>query len=304
MGIAVITIYCNESFRIQKWIQYYELYKDEIAMHIVVDNHSTENEIKRLIEAFSDSDIIRLKENGGVTAAYNAGIKYAMEDPSIDAVAFIGNDIKLEKGGLTKLYEFLMKDESLGEVSPVLLKKDSLIVEDNGDYFTKNLVMNEFDLGEEYSSNLRNHKSDGLPGAMNMAKMQMYKKVGLLDETLFMYSDEVDIGIRAQRAGYVFSSCAEVKAWHQHENPNKKATRDPWANYLVIRNKVYLAKKHFGLRRMIYVFSCHVIYSLLIIGAGIIKRDKEKRKKGRWQIIGAVNGLRGNMNHNRYSQPM
>ena len=131
MGIAVITIYCNESFRIQKWIQYYELYKDEIAMHIVVDNHSTENEIKRLIEAFSDSDIIRLKENGGVTAAYNAGIKYAMEDPSIDAVAFIGNDIKLEKGGLTKLYEFLMKDESLGEVSPVLLKIDSFILEDN-----------------------------------------------------------------------------------------------------------------------------------------------------------------------------
>lgn len=303
MGIAVITIFCNESFRIPKWIEYYNLYKEEIDLHIVVNNGSKEGETEKLRGAFPDAILINLDVNGGVAAAYNAGIKYIIKNTDIDAVAFVGNDIKIEKGGLTELYKFLMENNSLGEVSPILLKRDSMIIEDNGDYFTKNLVMNEYDRGKVLSDDIQSHISDGLPGAINMAKIQMYKDIGLLDETLFMYSDEVDIGLRAMRYGYEFSSCAWVKAWHQHENFKNKATRDPWTNYLVIRNKVYLARKYFGLGRMLYVFVNHVFYSMLMIGIGLVKLDKEKRKKGRWQIIGACNGLIGNMKSNRFSQP-
>lgn len=303
MSVAVITIFCNESFRIPKWLEYYEAYKSEAALHIVVDNNSTPDESAKVRQAFPDSHYIKLEKNGGVTAAYNAGIRFAMEHTEIDAVAFIGNDIKLEPGGLTKLYEFLMSDEKFGEVGPVLLKKDSMIIEDNGDWFGRDLIMNEFDLGKEYSEDIQSHVCDGLPGAMNMGKISMYQQIGLMDETLFMYSDEVDVGIRAKRAGYIFSSCAPVKAWHQHENTGNRKNRLPFSNYLVMRNKVYLAGHHFGNREKWYVFFAMMKISCLSYLGGVLKRDKEKRTRAVWQIRGAINGLTGNMEHNRYSNP-
>lgn len=302
MSIASVTVFCNETFRIPKWKSYYELYKEEIAIHIIVDNNSTQDEYEELCKAFPNSVIIRLPHNGGITAAFNAGVSYVMDNNDIDAIAFIGNDIKIENGGLTSLYSFLFSDEKLGEVSPVLMKKDSMIIEDNGDRFDWHLSMNEYDAGKEYSSSIQNRISDGLPGGMNLAKKKMYDEIGLLNETLFMYSDEVDIGIRAKRGGYVFSSCASVKAWHQHENINSQRNRPPFSNYLIARNKVYLAGKYYGIMRKIYVFLYFFFYSLILYLSTIV-HNKDKRIKYKWQLIGACKGMVNDMCHNQYSNP-
>lgn len=303
MGIGVITIFCNESFRIEKWKKYLSEYENEFTKHIIVDNNSLDSEYEMLKNSFPNTEIIRLTKNLGVTGAYNVGIATLLKNESIDSIAFIGNDIKLERGGLTKLREFLFSNDSFGEVAPVLLKKDSNIIEDNGDWFSYNLVMNEFDLGKRLDQTIESHVCDGLPGAMNIAKCKMYKEIGLLDEMLFMYSDEVDIGIRAKQHGYIFSSCVDVKAWHQHEFQPKKKARLPFSNYLVIRNKVYLAGKYYGFFRKLFVFASLLLLSTKEIVIGIIKKNKDLRKAGRWQIIGAINGLVNNMEHNKFSNP-
>ncbi len=303
MGIAVITAFCNESFRIPKWKEYYTKYKDEAVIHIIVDNNSDDNEYDSMRKEFPNSVIIRLQRNGGVTAAFNAGIKYVLENDAIDAIALIGNDIKLEHGGLTALYNFLMSDDELGEVSPVLLRKDSMIIEDNGDWFDSHLHMCEYDLGKTYATDIINHVADGLPGAMNVAKKKIYQDVGLLNEELFMYSDEVDFGIRAKRKGYKFSSFSKVVAWHQHENPNKKKHRPPFANYLVARNKVYIAGLYFSPLKKAYVFSYFSFLSLALLLSSVLHNDKEKRIKAKWQFIGACKGLINDMKHNKYSNP-
>lgn len=303
MGIAVITIYCNESFRIPKWKEYYNEYADEVDLHIIVDNASSDEELKKVKEAFPNSKIISLSENGGVTAAYNAGISFAKANPEIDSVAFIGNDIKLEKGGLKKLHDFLYSDERFGEVAPVLLKKDSNIIEDNGDWFNRYLMMKEYDLNKEFTSQIKSHVCDGLPGAMNIGKIKMYMDIGDLDETLFMYSDEVDIGIRAKRGGYKMSSYTGVKAWHQHVNRNNKKNRHPFSNYLVVRNKVYLARKYYGKEKEIYVFLYYFFINSLRWIKALLLGNREKMKASWWSILGACYGLAGNMKPNRFSKP-
>lgn len=303
MGVAVLTIFCNESFRIPKWREYYDEYCDDASLHIIIDNHSREEELNQVKEAFPHSTIICLPENGGVTAAYNAGIRYVMDKEDIDAVAFIGNDIKIEKGGLKKLHEFLFSNEKLGEVAPVLLAKDSNKIEDNGDYFSSALVMMEYDVPAEWSAETQAHICDGLPGAMNVGKLSMYRKIGLMDETLFMYSDEVDMGIRAKKAGYLMSSYPTVRAWHQHENLNQKTYRPPFSDYLTIRNKVYLAKKHYGFWKMIYVFLFFVFAKGLAYLNALIKKDKVKMEKAKWSLRGAFKGLVGDMSKNQYSAP-
>jgi hypothetical protein len=303
MSLASITVYCNESFRIPKWKEYYEDYKNEIAIHIIVDNNSSNLEYATMCKEFPESVILRLQKNGGITAAYNEGIRYVLDNDSIDTIALIGNDIKIEKGGLTTLNNFLMSNDKIGEVSPALLKKDSMIIEDNGDWFDYHLSMNEYDAGKTYSENVQGHISDGLPGAMNVAKKKMYKDIGLFDETIFMYSDEVDIGLKAKKKGYVFTSYPKVIAWHQHENANAQKERPPFSNYLTARNKVYLSGRYYSIVRKIIVFMYFLLSSLLMLALSIIRRDRNKALRNKWRIIGAWKGLINDMSHNKYSNP-
>ncbi len=38
MKIATITIFCNEEFRLNNWKELYNEYKDDVALHVIVNN--------------------------------------------------------------------------------------------------------------------------------------------------------------------------------------------------------------------------------------------------------------------------
>lgn len=129
MKIAAITITLNDDFKFNEWYEHYIDYKDELYKHIIVDNGSSKEYLKQVKAKFTDSIFIERKTNGGCTIAYNDALKLALEDPQVDAIMLIGNDIKLPKGNLTKLYEYLFSDDKLGMVAPVLFFKDSQKIE-------------------------------------------------------------------------------------------------------------------------------------------------------------------------------
>jgi GT2 family glycosyltransferase len=99
---------------------------------------------------------------------------------------------------------------------------------------------------------------------MNLAKTKFYKIVGLQDEKLFMYSDEVDMALRARKKDLKFGVTKNALAWHQHINPQKRSRRLPYSAFLIGRNKVYLAWKHFNF-----------FYALFILLFQFIKASKE-----------------------------
>jgi GT2 family glycosyltransferase len=248
MHVAAISITFNDDFKFQEWKQHVNSYKDELYKHIIVDNSSNPDYLAMVENAFPDSALIKRSTNGGCTGAYNDGIRLALTDPGVDAIMLIGNDMRLEKGGVTKLYDFLYSNERYGMVSPVVLKKNSDIVEIYGGKINSRTLSFDHlqtgipvgDLQEEIVL------SDTLPGGMNMAKRSFYETIGLQDEYLFMYSDEIDTGIRARQHDMLMVATKKVLSWHQHINPGKSAVRSPLAGYLWGRNEVYLAKKHFS----------------------------------------------------------
>lgn len=248
MKIASITVYCNEEFRLNDWLRYYNEYKNDIYKHIIVNN-GNEKDTERLQKKFPDS-IVLFSSNKALTTAYNLAIKIALSEKQIDAIMLICNDIRLEPEGVVNLYEFLFSNYKFGMVSPVLLKKDSEIIELYGANINpKNLSFIHLYAKHSLKDSLLNEVqySASLPGGMNLAKRSFYEKVGLQDEKLFMYSDEVDMGIRAKKNGFIMASTIKVKAWHQHVNRDNVNSRSPLAGFLMGRNEIYLAKKHFGL---------------------------------------------------------
>lgn len=277
MRIAGVVITCNEDFRLETWKTYHEEYCDELYKHIIVDNGSDQFFYQKLKEVFSQSIIIRSEVNTGSTGAYNMGINHALSLPEVDAILLIGNDIRISRKGVSRLYDILFSDNKYSIVAPVLLRKDSDIVESYGikinplnlffDHQYQN--MNLRDIDKEYVL------SDSIPGAMNLARRDFYETVGLLDEELFMYAEEVDLGIRARTYHKTIIVTKQVVAWHQHLNRANSDARSPLAGFLMGRNEILIARKYFSYRIIL-----NTILKRLYIGsksvAGSILKSRSK----------------------------
>lgn len=307
MKIAAIIITFNDGYKINEWYRWYGEYKAELYKLIIVDNGSDSDYIMQVETLFSDAIIIKRTSNGGCTTAYNDGIKAALCDPNVTHVALIGNDIRISKGGLSNCVEALESDKGLGMVAPVLLKADSDIVLDFGCSINDDFTLNPFGTGMKFNELPCDIRfCEAVTGGMNVAKRSFYEtSVGLQDENLFMYSDEVDMGLRAKKAGVKIAAIRIAQAWHQHINPsNTPSRRHPFNKYLIARNKTYLANKYKGKKaamRECRLFVNRAIHSILI---DIVKGRWGKTgtiRDMRWQILGAINGLKGNMKSNKYS---
>lgn len=304
MKLAGVSITYNDGYKVKEWFRWYEEYKDELYKLIIVDNGSDPEYLKQVEELFSDAIIIKRTTNGGCTGAYNDGIRKALEDPEVTHIALVGNDCRLKPGSLKKCVELLDSDPELGMVAPVLLNADSDVVADFGCSINSDLSMNPYAVGTSLSDLSPGVRyCEAVTGGMNVSKRSFYETtVGLQDENLFMYSDEVDMGLRAKKVGVKMAVMKDAIAWHQHINPPGNKRRHPFSNYLIARNKVYLGGKHFGLGKKFSVFN----YFLWINIISIIKSFFSYRWNlfifPRWAIYGAVSGLLGNMKENKYSK--
>lgn len=304
MKLAAIVITYNDDYKFKEWCSWYEEYKAELYKLIIVDNGSVIDYIQQVEAYFKDALIIKRGTNGGCTSAYNDGIRMALENPEITHISLIGNDMRLAPGALTKCVELLESDPELGMVAPVLLNADSEIVADFGCSINSDLTMNPYAVGttlDKLSSDVR--YCEAVTGGMNVSKRSFYETtVGLQDENLFMYSDEVDMGLRAKKAGVKMAVTKDALSWHQHINPPGNIRRHPFSNYLIARNKVYLGKKHYGSTKQLSIFFHFFFSGLLSYSKNLLLMHWNQLVYPRWTMIGAVNGILGNMNENKYSK--
>lgn len=304
MKLAGVSITYNDGYKVKEWARWYEEYKDELYKLIIVDNGSEVEYLKQVESLFSDAIIIKRSTNGGCTGAYNDGIRKALEDPEVTHIALVGNDCRVKSGGLTKCVELLDSDPELGMVAPVLLNADSDIVADFGDIIANDLSLQEFGKGEKVDDiPVEWRYCEAVTGGMNVSKRSFYETtVGLQDENLFMYSDEADMGLRARKAGVKMAVTKEALSWHQHINPPGNKRRHPFSNYLIARNKVYLGKKHFGRGKQLAIFNHFFFFNLLFSIKLLVTFKWDKLIYPRWAMLGAINGLIGNMKENKYSK--
>lgn len=304
MKTAIITITYNDGYKLKEWYEHYLEYSEDCFIHIIVDNCSKDDYFHEMKELFNKSHIIRRNSNGGCTGAYNDGISYALSIGEVDSIMLLANDIRLERGSIDKLQTLLSKDKQLGMVAPILLEQDSMVVADFGCGISNTLIMKPFREGflwEDVNENI--NYCEAITGGVNLSKREFYENVGMQDDKLFMYSDEVDMGIRAKVLGYKMAVIKSARAWHLHINERVTVnSRQPFTKYLAGRNKVYVANKHFGLGKalMVYLYiSVGAVYKMI---THFILR-KGYPKDYLWMLRGAYKGLLGEMQENKFSKP-
>lgn len=290
MKVAVITITHNDGFKTEEWHNHYLEYKSDIYKHIIVDNGSSKNYTKYLEELFKDSIIIKRKINGGTTAAYNDGIQMALNDPLVDSIMLAGNDIKLSKGAIPFLHKKLFENETVGMIAPIIFLKDSsTIIESYGLTLRSSISLKTHNRGDKFSEELPFEKEvDIVPGGMHLSKRKLYEKVGLQDESLFMYSDEIDMGIRIKEAGLKVLVTRDAQSWHQHINESGNSKKG-FSYFLQARNKLLLGYKHYSFWKVLYTFFVFNFFRIPII----IRRALIERKPNLviYYLLGTIFGL-------------
>ena len=298
MKIAAITIFCNERFRVDNWIQYYSEYKDEISLHVIVNNGNPDD--CEFLQSKFPNSIVLYSKTKNLLASYNLGLSEVLKHGEIDAICQITNDIQLSPNGFTILYDFLYSNDKYAMVSPILYNKDCDIVCQYGSSVSlRNMSYKHLYQGVKGSEIKEQTKIvTGLPGGIVLAKRSIYEKVGMQDEKIFMYGDETDMAIKIMQEGYLMAVTKEVSSWHQHINLPGKRMRNPNAALFMARNHIYIARKYFGYS----VLTQTIIYELkkfcIYLGGCIVHRKSKEEfiyffhyLKGIWK------GVCNNMNN-------
>jgi GT2 family glycosyltransferase len=81
-----------------------------------------------------------------------------------------------------------------------------------------------------------------LNGCAILCRANVLKAIGGMDETFFLYNEEVDLCMRVKEAGWRIKIVPGAKLWHKGVNRNYQPS--PYVTYYMVRNHLYLLKKH------------------------------------------------------------
>lgn len=222
---------------------------------IVVDNQSADGSCEMVREKFPQVKLIENKENLGFSKANNQGIRLAGgrnilllnpdtvvgEDTFVKTVVFL--DTHPEAGALgVRMIDgrgkFLPESKRGLPTPAVAFYKMTGLAK----LFPKSRTFGVYHLS--YLSEFETHEADILSGAFMMIKKEVLDKVGLLDETFFMYGEDIDLSYRIVKASYKNYYFADTTIIHYKGESTKKHS----VNYVKIFYKAMaiFAQKHYS----------------------------------------------------------
>lgn len=205
---------------------------------LVVDNNSQDDSVKKLNEIKKSLPIpltvIENKKNHGFAKANNQGIKKTKNT----TVLLLNSDTIVHKGALGKMYTCLTKMQrttgNIGIVSSRLQNPDgtfqpqggglptlqALLVHqlmfDDIPIFGKRLQSTQF-TGKNYQIESDNSKFESIgwvAGTTMMISRSTIDTIGLLDESIFMYGEDIEYCIRAHDHGIGVGICNLASITH------------------------------------------------------------------------------------------
>ena len=167
---------------------------------ILVDNGSTDSSVALTRRDFPDVKIIELGHNLGLTGAINRGIEQAEGE----IIVPLNNDTEVTPGWAQALIEALEAYPEAGIVACKMLlfdERDKL--HSAGDGFGINGIPINRGVWQKDEGQFDDdtYIFGGCGGAVAYRRA-MLDEIGLFDEELFMYLEDVDLNWRAQLAGY------------------------------------------------------------------------------------------------------
>ncbi|MCB9812876.1 MAG: glycosyltransferase family 2 protein [Pseudomonadales bacterium] len=244
---------------------------------LIVDNGSKEAFVLPKKLKTNDIEVIRSESNLGYTGGNNMGIHYCVEKYNSDFVLLLNNDTivdpkflkalidhaeKYPKAGLmsSKIYfakghEYFVDSYSQQELGNVLWYAGGSIDWDHLVAFHRGV--DEVDRGH-FDNQL---ESDFATGCSVLIRREVLEKVGTLDKRYFLYLEDVDLSVRAQKNGYEVHFVPQSIVWHKNAN-SSGGSGSGVQEYYQTRNRFIFIFKHGGWHQLLAGFRLGLNYIL------------------------------------------
>ena len=224
----------------------------------VVDNNSVDGSLKMLAAKFPEVKVIANKDNVGFAKANNQAIRISTGE----YVLLLNPDTVVEDDTFSKCIAFMDSHPDAGGLGVKMVDgKGQFLPESKrglptpmtafykifglSKLFPHSKRFSKYHLG--YLPENEVNSVDILAGAYMLMRRETLDKCGLLDETFFMYGEDIDLSYRITLAGYKNYYFPETRIIHYKGESTKKTS----VNYVLVFYKAMeiFAKKHFGQKR-------------------------------------------------------
>jgi GT2 family glycosyltransferase len=220
----------------------------------VVDNNSIDGSNAMVKKKFPEVKLFENKENLGFSKANNQGIKKSTGE----YILLLNPDTVVEDDTFSKVVDFMDEHQEAGALGVKMVdgagkflpeSKRGLPTPEAAFYkmfgissmFPRSKRFSKYHLG--YLDENKIHEVEILSGAFMLLRKKVLDEIGLLDETFFMYGEDIDLSYRVIKAGYKNYYFPKTRIIHYKGESTKKSS----VNYVLVfyNAMVIFAKKHF-----------------------------------------------------------
>lgn len=234
----------------------------------VVDNHSVDGSCQMVKEKFPWVKLIENKNNTGFAVANNQAIRLSTGD----LILLLNPDTVVQEDTFLKCCEFMDQHPDAGGLGVKMINGSGNFLPESKRalptpwvafykiFGLSSLFPNSSKFGKYHLTYLDKdqiHEVDVLAGAFMLLRKETLDKTGLLDETFFMYGEDIDLSYRIVQAGYKNYYFPGTTIIHYKGESTKKSS----VNYVIVFYKAMqiFAKKHFTSgNAFLYIFLINI----------------------------------------------
>ncbi|NLS75754.1 MAG: glycosyltransferase family 2 protein [Chloroflexi bacterium] len=221
---------------------------------IVVDSASADGSAEMVRERYPQALLLAQDENIGFVRANNLGIRRSRGQH----ILLLNPDTEVVGGALAALWEYLRAHPEVGIVGPKLLNPDGSVQPSRRrfptlatafiestvlqQWFPKHPLLRRYYVSDR--SDDETQEVDWVTGACFLVRREAFAGVGLLDEALFMYSEELDWAYRIKGAGWRVAYLPAAQVIHHGGQSSSQVVA---AQHIYFQSsKVHFFRKHHG----------------------------------------------------------
>jgi len=251
----IIVNYNVKHFLEQCLISVFKALGDITSEVFVVDNNSVDGSCALVKERFPNVTLIENKKNHGFSYANNQAIKKA----NGEYILLLNPDTVVEEDTFSKCLNFMDTHPDAGGLSVKMIDgKGRFLPESKRALPTPAVAFYKifglsklFPHSKKFARYHLGHLKDNeineieiLPGAFMFLRKKALDKAGLLDETFFMYGEDIDLSYRITLSGFKNYYYPETTIIHYKGESTKKGS----LNYVFVfyQAMIIFANKHFS----------------------------------------------------------
>lgn len=258
---------------------------------IIIDNASSDNSVKTIVDNFSECLLIKNSSNVGFGRANNQALPYLEGD----YVLLLNTDAFVSPDSLVKTLAYMDKHAECGILGTKLIGRDG-VLQPSCRYFPTpwNLFLqrsgfNRFFPRVQLVDDMNwNHTSvrqcDWVTGCFFLIRRDVINQVGLFDPRYFLYYEEVDLCFAAKKAGwevhyYPYTSVIHIGGESAKSDGEITESGRQIEGLQIESELLYFRKNHSWLGLMIFSL-LNTVADLINLLKGILKMLPSKKLSG------------------------